>query len=230
MPKFPEYAAAIAPIIDAAHINLHAAARRATIELADTSGITPGPLIDLRYTLPQRPLTRHDLATIYRYGAPSGIQDHLDEGTLTENDGELRLTRKGLEFVDALYTLHATAAARIWTNDVPWLAETIGKLLATADRVPGGALELMAPPYEPEWATPGLLLFNRLAALRYHRADAHAAAWQAQGLSAAEIVVLRDGPLHARIEADTNRRAATPYRILSEHERQTLHDGLLKLV
>ncbi|MFD2356943.1 hypothetical protein ACFSTC_58395 [Nonomuraea ferruginea] len=84
-------------------------------------------------------------------------------------------------------------------------------MLGKAMAEPGDALAVMAPPYEPEGAPAGLLLFNRLAALRYARADAHAAAWQAAGLTAAEVVALEPGPLRERIEAGTNRRAAVPY-------------------
>ncbi|MGN9837589.1 hypothetical protein ACTMTI_05655 [Nonomuraea sp. H19] len=239
MPKFQdlsEYSAAIAPIIDAAHVNVHASARRAATKLAETSGVTPGLLYDLRFALPLRPVTRPHLATIYRYadaaGHEDGIREHLREGTLAEDrDGLLRLTETGLEFVHRLYEVHTAAAERVWAgHDLPGLAGLAGRVLDRAERVPGGALALVAPPYEPEGAAPGALLFNRLAALRYHRADAHAAAWQAAGLSVAEIVGLRDGPLRAGIEADTNLRAAAPYRTLSEAERDTLYDGLLKLI
>ncbi|WP_433436147.1 hypothetical protein [Nonomuraea sp. CA-141351] len=239
MPKFQElsgYAAAIAPVIDAAHVNVHASARRAVAELSETSGVSPGFLSDLRFTLPLRSLTRTGLGTIYRYGdaggRESGIQEHLREGTLTEDgDGVLSVTTVGLEFIRRLYDVHGAVVDRIWAgHDLPGLARLAGRVLDHAERLPGGALALMAPPYEPGGAVPGVLLFNRLAALRYHRADAHAAAWQAEGLSVAEIVGLRDGPVHARIEADTNLRAAAPYEILSEDERQTLYDGLLKLI
>jgi hypothetical protein len=41
---------------------------------------------------------------------------------------------------------------------------------------------MFAPPYERPVDPHGVLLFNRLAALRYHRSDAHAAAWAARGL------------------------------------------------
>ncbi|MEV0234840.1 hypothetical protein [Nonomuraea sp. NPDC050786] len=239
MPKIrelSEYAAAIAPVIDAAHVNVHASARRAVTELSETSGVSPGLLNDLRFTLPLRSLTRTDLGTIYRYGdadgRESGIQEHLREGTLADDgDGTLRATTAGLEFIRRLYEVHGAVAERIWAGrDLPALAGLAGRVLDHAERVPGGALALMAPPYEPAGAAPGVLLFNRLAVLRYHRADTHAAAWQAEGLSAAEIVGLRDGPVRARIEAATNLRAAAPYEILSEDERQTLYDGLLKLI
>ncbi|MFI7709259.1 hypothetical protein [Nonomuraea sp. NPDC049480] len=237
MPKFhglTEYAAAIAPVINAAHINVHAAAHQAVTELADAAGLTPGYLSDLRFSLPLRPVTRAQLGTIYRYRdtaeRESGIQEHLREGTLTD-DGALRLTGEGLAFIHRLYAAHAAAADRVWAGTgLPRLAELADRVLAEAERVPGGALELVAPPYEPEWAAPGLLLFNRLAVLRYHRADAHAAAWQAAGLSAAEIAGLEDGPVRAGIEADTNLRAGAAYAQLSAAEREIFHEGLLKLI
>jgi hypothetical protein len=239
MPKFQdllEFAAAITPVIDAAHVNVHASARRAGIELAATAGVTGGYLVDLRFTLPLRPLTRASLAAVYRYGDAAGheegLRDHLREGTLEEDaDGTLRLTAKGTEFIHSLYDLHAATTGRVWAgHDVRGLAALVGGVLDRAVRVPGGALEVMAPPYEPEGAPAGLLLFNRLAALRYHRADAHAEAWRSAGLTAAEIVTLREGPLRVRVEEDTNLRAAEPYRALRQNERETLYDGLLGLV
>ncbi|GAA2208414.1 hypothetical protein GCM10009850_038720 [Nonomuraea monospora] len=238
MPKFQdlsEFAAAIAPVIGAAHVNVHASAARAVAHLAETSGVTPGLLSDLRFTLPLRPLTRDHLAVIDRYGtAPArerDLQEHLRQHTLTEDDGTLRLTGKGLEFVHRLYEVHAATADRVWAaHDVPGLAALAARVLDAAERLPGGALELVAPPYEPEAATPGLLLFNRLAVVRYHRADAHAAAWRAAGLSVSEIVVLPDGPLRDGIETETNLRAAAPYRVLTDLEREALYDGLMKLV
>lgn len=239
MPKFQdaaEFAAAIAPVIDAAHVNVHASAHRAVTELAARSGVTPGLLHDLRFTLPLRPLTRASLAVVHRYGAAAdrerAVQDHLREGTLAEDaDGTLTLTPKGLDHVHGLYALHAAAADRAWAGrDADGLAELVGTVLDLAERLPGGALEFVAPPYEPEGAPPGLLLFNRLAALRYHRADAHAAAWQEAGLTAEEIVALTDGPVRARVEAATNDLAAQPYRRLAERDRERLYDGLLTLI
>ncbi|MGA5764599.1 hypothetical protein [Nonomuraea bangladeshensis] len=229
-----EYAAAIAPIIDAAHVNVHATARRAATELAETSGVTPGLLPDLRFVLPLRPLTRAGLAVIHRYHDPAALEDavleHLREGTLADGDDGLRLTARGRAYVHGLYEVHAAATARAWPGDLRVLAELAGRVLEHAERVPRGALELVAPPYEPGGASPGVLLFNRLAALRYHRADAHAAAWEAAGLSAAEIVGLRDGPVRTAVEAATNLRAGRPYAALSAAERDALHDGLLTLI
>lgn len=239
MPKFQdlsEFAAAIAPVIGAAHVNVHASAARAVAQLAETSAITPGLLSDLRFTLPLRPLTRDALAVIDRYGDAAArerdLQEHLRQRTLSEDgDGTIRLTDRGLEFVHRLYDVHAATAERVWAaHDLPGLAGLVDRVLQAAERLPGGALELVAPPYEPEGAPPGLLLFNRLAVVRYHRADAHAAAWRAAGLSAAGIVGLPDGPLRTGIEAETNLRASAPYGALTAGERETLYVELLKLV
>ncbi|WP_084955277.1 hypothetical protein [Thermoactinospora rubra] len=236
MPELADYAAAVAPVVDAVHVEVHAAARPLGADFLQASGLTPGLLVDQRTTLPLRPLTAAGLAVVHRYGTAEErepiIRAHLEEGTLRQDaDGRLHATRKGLEFIDALYSFHARAAHRLWPDaDLSVLAELAGRVLEEAMRDPGPALGVMAPPYEPEGATPGVLLFNRLATLRYHRADSHAAAWQAEGLTAAQMVALRPGPLRERIERDTNVRAAGPYRILSEQERAALLDGLLALV
>jgi hypothetical protein len=219
------FAAAIAPAIDAVHVNVHASAGRSRDNL--------GLLNDLRFALPLRPLTRADLATVYRYGSAAerepAIRDHLDGGALVEDDGLLRLTPQGLTAIHALYDLHAATVERLWP-DVSALAALVSRVLDEALRDgPGGAFGVMAPPYEPEGTPAGVLLFNRLAALRYHRADAHAAAWREAGLSADEIVALERGPLRERVEAGTNRRAARPYASLTAQERVFLHEGLLTL-
>jgi hypothetical protein len=233
MPKLhdlADYAATMGPVIGAVHVNVHASAR------AQDAGLLPGFLIDLRFTLPLRPLSRRSLATIYRYGdaaeLDAEIQDHLDQGMLEEGgDGALRATAKALAFIDGLYAVHAATTERIWAGrDLQTLADLAGRVIGAAGADPGGAFAAMAPPYEPVGTPAGVLLFNRLAALRYHRADSHAAAWRAAGLTAAEIVVLGPGPLRDRIEWETNRRAAEPYGAITDHERALFHDGLLALV
>jgi hypothetical protein len=87
----------------------------------------------------------------------------------------------------------------------------------------------LAPPYEPVDATVGVLLHHRLSVLRYHRADAHAAARQAAGLTSKAMMQLPAGPMRAAIEAETNRRADVPYATLSVDERVALLAGLAAL-
>jgi hypothetical protein len=87
----------------------------------------------------------------------------------------------------------------------------------------------MAPPHEPVDTPVGLLLHHRLSVLRYHRADAHAAAWQAAGLTSATIRQMAAGPARDAIEVETNRRAGQPYAALTPDERLTLLAGLAAL-
>ncbi|MFI6484609.1 hypothetical protein ACIBH1_42280 [Nonomuraea sp. NPDC050663] len=218
------FAAAIAPVIDAVHVDVHVESRKTFVP----PPFTPGLLIDQRYTLPIRPLTRPALAVVYRYGGPD-LTVHLDEGTLVEHpDGRLEASKEALDFIDTLYGFHSAATRRMWP-DVKHLAGLAGRVLDQALSDPGPALAVMAPPYEPIDEA-GVLLFNRLAALRYHRADSHAAAWQAEGLTAAEMAGLEPGEQRDRIERVTNERAALPYETLTESERAVLLDGLLALV
>ncbi|MEO3745271.1 hypothetical protein [Plantactinospora sp. B5E13] len=92
-----------------------------------------------------------------------------------------------------------------------------------------GAFGAMAPPYEPDGTPPGVLLLNRLGTLRYHRADAHAAAWQAAGHTARSIVALAPGAERLAIEWETDRRAAGPYAVLTPPERLRLLADLATL-
>ena len=60
-------------------------------------------------------------------------------------------------------------------------------------------------------------------------ADAHAAAWQAAGLTSATIRQMAAGPARDAIEVETNRRAGQPYAVLTPDERLTLVAGLAAL-
>ncbi len=109
------------------------------------------------------------------------------------------------------------------------LNELAGRLVVAAAASGGDAYAAVAPPYEPPDASPELLLHHRMAVLRYHRADAHFAAWRAAGHTVATIRGLADGPERERIEAQTNRGAGRPYATLSAVERSRLVTGLTHL-
>ena len=87
------------------------------------------------------------------------------------------------------------------------LNDLAGRVVQAGLATGGEAYMTLAPPYEPADATVGVLLHHRLSVLRYHRADAHAAAWQAAGLTSQAMMQLPAGPTRAAIEAETNRRA-----------------------
>lgn len=223
--ELPRFAAAVAPVIDRVHLGLHVASRPRTKEFIEGWGLRPGLLLDLRYIFPARPLTRAGLDDIYRYGDPlqraAEIETQIAQGTLVEEDGALHATQSALRFISGLYDAHAKTAAELWAGQpVAELAAMAGRLIA-AD--PGGpAFAQAAPPYEPEGTPAGVLLFNRLAVLRFHRADAHAAAWQGAGLTAGQVGALEPGPERAGIEAETNERASVPFAALTVDERFTL--------
>jgi hypothetical protein len=131
-----------------------------------------------------------------------------------------------------MYGAGAEAAAELWSahrETVAELSELAGRLVVAAAVTGGDAYAALAPPYEPPDASAGLLLHHRLAVLRYHRADAHAAAWQAAGYTADTIRGLAAGPERERIEAETNRGAGRPYATLSAAERSRLVSGLTVL-
>ncbi|MFC6019258.1 hypothetical protein ACFP2T_24000 [Plantactinospora solaniradicis] len=174
-------------------------------------------------------------------------------------DGGILATERGRAFLGELYELHAEVTREIWTGHserVRRLVDTVGRLLGAALDAPPPALDLppvggtgptgggpadpgrpvevgafgaMASPYEPDGTPAGVLLLNRLGTLRYHRADAHAAAWQAAGHTARTIVDLTSGPERLAIELETDRRAAGPYAVLTPPERLRLLADLAAL-
>ncbi|MFC7649805.1 hypothetical protein ACFQX6_62790 [Streptosporangium lutulentum] len=190
-------------------------------------------MIDLRYVLPVRPLTAEGLTALYRYNpfSRAEIEAQIAQGVLVD-DGALHATDLALAFISALYEVHATVTGELWAahaDRLPELVDLTGRLLAAGADSGGAAFAQASPPYEPEGTPAGVLLFNRLAALRYHRADVHAAVWREAGLTAAQIIALAPGAARDRIEAETNRRAAAPYEALTTRERQTLLLGLSDL-
>jgi hypothetical protein len=115
------------------------------------------------------------------------------------------------------------------TERVERLLEPVGRLLEAGQRSGGSAFATTAPPYEPAGATARTRLLDRLGTLRYHRADAHAAAWAAAGHTARTIVELAPGPDREAIEAETNRLAGAPFAALTPDERLLLLADLAAL-
>ena len=191
----------------------------------------------LRTGLAARPVSAAGLAAVYRYRDPGQVRRDL--GTLARagiieraGDGAIWVTGTGRALLAVMYESGAEAAAGLWSahrQTVAGLSELAGRLVVAAAASGGDAYAAVAPPYEPSGADPELLLHHRLAVLRYHRADAHAAAWQAAGHTVDTIRGLTGGPERERIEAETNRRAGLPYATLTATERSRLLSGLTGL-
>ena len=191
----------------------------------------------LRTGLAARPVSAAGLAGVYRYRDADQIRRNLgalaSAGIIEQaDDGTIRATGTGRALLAVMYEAGAEAAAELWSarrQTVAGLSELAGRLVVAAVASGGDAYAAVAPPYEPPGASPELLLHHRLAVLRYHRADAHAAAWQAAGHTVDTIRGLADGPERERIEAETDRRAGQPYATLSAAERARLVSGLTDL-
>lgn len=216
----------------------------ASIQRAGPRAMTYGVSMDaldivgqLRTGLAARPVSAPGLAAIYRYRDAEEIRRNLDAlvsgGIIEEaDDGAIRATDTGRALLALMYQAGAEATAELWSAHratVAELNELARRLVVAAAASGGNAYAALAPPYEPPDASPELLLHHRLAVLRYHRADAHAAAWQAAGYTVDTIRDLADGPERDRIEAETNRGAGRPYATLSAAERSRLLSGLTDL-
>jgi hypothetical protein len=191
----------------------------------------------LRTALLARTVTAAGLAAIYRYQDASDVHRDLEglrvAGLIdTTGDGAVQASERGRAMLTEMYKVSADVAGELWAGHEGRLADLndlAGRLVDAALATGGDAYTTMAPPYEPVGAAAGLLLHTRLSVLRYHRADAHAAAWQAAGLTSATIRQLPAGPTRDAIEAETNRRAGAPYATLSPDERITFLAGLAAL-
>ncbi|MGQ5260604.1 hypothetical protein ACTWLT_07600 [Micromonospora sp. ZYX-F-536] len=205
-----------------------------------------GFLVDLRTRLaaPGGTVDAPGFAAITRYHDPvvcqRTVDKHVAHGMLHRSpDGALWATERGAAFLTELYQVHAEVTEELWAGHderVSRLVSALGRLLSYAlvladeegDRR-GSAFAAMAPPHEPDGTPSGVLLLNRLGTLRYHRADAHAAAWTAAGHTATSIAALPAGPERLAIELETDRRAAGPYATLGAEERLTMLADLAAL-
>lgn len=234
------YSPLIAPVIERLTL---AVVNKAMARAAGTPVPSSAPpdamrmLGQLRTALLARKVTTAGLAAVYRYRDASDVRRDLEElhaaGLIDKTgDDAVQATERGRTVLTEMYKVSADAAGELWADQEGSLADLnnlAGQLVYAALATGGDAYTTMAPPHEPADAAVGLLLHTRLSVLRYHRADAHAAAWQAAGLTSATIRQLPTGPTRDAIEAETNRRAGMPYAALSPDERITLLAGLAAL-
>jgi hypothetical protein len=222
------FAGLVAPAIDRLFAGGMAAGRTAGgSEIGQRYGgpDATGFLVEFRTRLaaPGGAVTPAGFAAVTRYRDRAACLRLLDKqvahGMIRRGpEGWVQATERGRTYLAEIYALHAEVTGRLWGGEhkarVERLVGTLGTLLAAAERTGGEAFAAMAPPYEPDGTPPGVLLLNRLGTLRYHRADAHAAAWQAAGHSAQSVAELAAGPYRDTLEAETNRLAAAPYEAL----------------
>jgi len=230
------FAALVAPVIDRAAVGVHMAVPRERItEVREKYGIDRlGYLIELRQpVLAGVPVSLDGLAAIVRYPPPGFIDEeiarHLEAGTLERDGDYLTGTQRGRDVVSDVIALQDEVVTELWA----WRAPSFGRLdellvqAIDAGRSTGGAafaVQTSAP--VPAGRSAAFRLWSDLWPLRYHRADAHAGAWAAEGLTAHEMAELPEGEQRDRIEAETNRLAAPPWTGMSPAERLELVAGL----
>jgi antitoxin (DNA-binding transcriptional repressor) of toxin-antitoxin stability system len=191
----------------------------------------------LRNSVGGRIVAVDDVLGLFLYSDGELIRSTLDElvtaGVLESARGHaVAVTDKGREIVHLVFGMTQEFLDQLWTGHT----ELVARLLPLADRAcaavsatGGAAVRVVTPVYNPPDASPALKLAERLTPLRFHRFDAHAEAWRAEGLTVEEIQALDPGPLLDKIEAETNRWAAAPYCVLEPDERAELLHGLSAL-
>lgn len=192
---------------------------------------------NLRNLAPDRVVARSAVLAVFAY-QPSSVIDHGIDGAIRAGlvdeaeGGQVHLTERGRALAAELLAEGDAVARELWGGHeerVTTLARLAGRAVHAAASDGGDAFTVMAPSDEPAGASDAALLAERLTGLRFHRFDAHVAAWRAASLTADQIKALPPGAERAAIEADTNRRAATPYAALDASERLDFLAGLAAL-
>lgn len=235
------FASDVAPHLD----RLRLGVMRASVDLGMRSGVFAGSGLDpdtlrvfamLRNAYPDRAVPVRNFRAAYVYQEPAAFESALSrmrEVGLVEapTADVVRLSDSGRALISQVRAAGAQAAEGLWGRDalpVQALADRC-LLSASATSHPDGAFRLVAPPYDEPEDSDATRFAERLTGLRFHRFDAHVAAWTAAGLTAESVTALRPGPERDAIEASTNERAGEAYADLSPHERTALLDGLRAL-
>jgi hypothetical protein len=234
------FARLIAPVIERLTLAVVTKAMARGASATAPTAVPPGAMRmfgQLRTALLARKVPTAALAAIYRYRDAGNVRRDLEglhaAGLIdATDDGAIQATGSGRVVLTEMYKVSADMAGELWgghEGSLASLSSLAGRVVDAALVTGGDAYLAMAPPYEPVGAASGLLLHTRLSVLRYHRADAHAAAWQAAGLTSASISQMAAGPVRDAIEAETNRQAGIPYTALDPDERMTFLAGLAAL-
>ena len=239
-PLSPETVAAhIAPIID----RLRLAGARRTKQLSAAAGlVTVAGVSDpafqlfmmMRNTFPDRALSAEQLGAAFIYqrpGAATALIGELRDARLIQGDTDssMRLSVQGRELMARLIAVGAEAVNELWGAGgvaTAALLPLVDRALGAAAPSGGAGFALMTPTYDASGASTEVQLSERLAGLRFHRFDAHVAAWTAAALTADAVKALNPGPERDIIENETNRLAGTAYETLDRAERLELLAGL----
>jgi hypothetical protein len=231
------FAALVAPAIDrlyrGAMITVRDKGGRDLVTRVGRPALAPLIVLRMRLEWPDGVVGAAGLEAVHRYHDPQEWRANLETSAghgaaEFTPDGGLRATERGRELLGELTEHQATVTAELWSGEdqrVRRLLDALAILLEAGAPTGGNSFAALTPPYEPPSAPASLRLLTRLGALRYHRADAHAAAWSKAGLTADGIAEMPPGPERDAIEAETNLGAAPPFGALdAQHRLEFLAD------
>ncbi|HVV25408.1 MAG TPA: hypothetical protein VHF06_38620 [Pseudonocardiaceae bacterium] len=189
-----------------------------------------GVLVELRGPLLMGPVPDAVVAGLFRYDPQidTGIAELVDEGWLERTDAGIEATAHCTAVLDVLLTAAEITLTEAWGRPEEQLAKVADVVAGAVGTSEGPVFDALAT--VDTGGGPALQLFERCNALRHHRADAHAFAWQAAGLTATSVADLPiTDPVRRDVEATTNRIASRPYRRLSSVDRAALVTVLRRL-
>jgi len=200
---------------------VHAAARPHAAGLFAPVRPFVGFVVDIRTLLLHGAAPLAAVHAIHRY-QPSVDKAlaALADRWLVVDGGTVVATARCTELLARAMTVFDDVCTELWGEPGSLLSTVDAAVAAGRGTSGGAAFDALADAGHPGGGTVAGRLFTGLCALRYHRADAHAAAWAAERLTARTVGELPDDhPTGQRIEAATDRAAARPYRPLPHRDR-----------
>lgn len=230
-------AAAVAPLVDRIRMSMMNRALAAGFpESAQAAGLDPNTAMMLAYLRNawlDRVVNRSSVKAVFTYQPDKPVDDLLDALValgLADEPGPalLRLTPLGQRVVGDLHLSSSEGADALWAEATPHVqtaGQLVGAVLEAARETGGASFLLMAPTTFPPGTSAAGQLAEQLTGLRFHRFDAHIAAWRSAGYTVADLEELAEDA-KAAIEADTNQRAGVPFSALGPAERALLIESL----
>lgn len=189
-----------------------------------------GALVELRTALLAGGLSIAAAEAIYPYQPEvRAIWSRArEQGWIAQVDGRLLPTDLTTGLFGRLLAVHDEVTTQLW-GDPSALLRTAGEVLDGA-RCDGPAFAAWRSAGTGAAATPGGRLFISLTALRYLRADVHAASWTQAGFDAVTVQELPpDSAARVAIEADTDERLATALASVDPGRLTALSEGVRHL-
>ncbi len=181
-----------------------------------------GFVVDLRTLLLAGPASLRAVLAVHRYqdGVDAAIDELVSGGVLLVREEAVLATDRCRALLDRIMAGLDDTCTDLWGTPTACLDAATAAITAATDGSAAfdrPAFDALAAAGHPGTGTTAGRLFTALSTLRYHRADAHAAAWAAAGLTVDTVRALPDDdPLRPSIEAATNDIASAPYRTMPD--------------